>query len=583
MRQPNLFSRIMYGWRVAVQAFRESSLVSDVFTDENFSDYEVRKLRYSIYWAMYENTAYSDVHSWAKAFKSTFGLYRFIRSIYNPAAELIDFWSDSLMGGVLDRDAGDGILEPSALPIIMPGEEENPVLRKAISKIWADSNWQVHKDIYTAWGAALGDVFIKPIVRPKEEMAYMKLIHPAFVKDVDMDDQGNVTGYLIERSLPEPENGRTFVRYNEEVEKKGDKVTYKTFLNGKPYAWDGNQAEWSYEYGFVPLVKVQHSNVGSQWGWGEFHKHRTKFTEVDDLASVMHDQIRKLVNPVWIMKGMTAPKSGRITTSHTSPTYDDPQSDREESNAIFAGEKADAIPMTTNVNLDDVAAEILNVLKAIESAYPELRKEVQAVGGEASGKAIREMRRAAENKVIKKRISYDHGLVEAHKMTIALAGFHEIPDFSGFGVEDYKGPKLEHHIGQRKVYDADPLDDAEFEKMFWQAANEAERSGVHLPVYLERQGWSPENIEKVKEGTAYKAKETTYEAMIAMNEEAIKNPLGDPSAISQNGPIAGLNKNQLKPKEQNQTDKVGEAGFQRRDEDGTSKDTEKKRQSISND
>ncbi len=579
---PNLFSRIMYGWRVAIQAFRESSLVADVFDQNNFSDFETRKLRYSIYWAMYENTMYSDVHSWSKSLKTTFGLYRFIRSIYNPAAELIDFWSDSLMGGILDPKAGDGTLEDTALPILMPGEVENDELRKVISKVWVDSNWQVNKDIFTAWGSSMGDAFIKPIIKPNEDLAYMKLIHPAFMKECEVDDQGNVLSYVIEKQVPHP-NGERYVKYNERVEKEGDKVTYQTFMDNKPFAWDGQHDTWSYDYGFVPLVKVQHSNVGGDWGWSEFHKHRTKFHEVDDLASVLHDQIRKLINPVWIMKGMTAPKSGKITVGHTSPTYDDPQADREETNAIFAGEKAGAEAMTTNVNIDDVTAEVLNILKAIESAYPELRKEVQAVGGEASGKAIREMRRAAENKVIKRRIAYDHALVEAHKMVISLGGFHDIKGFEAYGVEDYGEDKLDHFIGPRKVYDADKLDDAEFEKMFWQAANEAERAGVGLEVYLEKQGWSPENIEKIRGTLAYEAKESTYKAMIAMNEEAIKNPLGDPSAISQNGPIAGLNKNQLKPKEKNQTDKVGEAGFSKRDEDGTSKKTEKKKQSITND
>lgn len=580
LSSPNLFNRIMYGWRVALQAFRESALISDVFTDDNFGDYEIRKIRYSIFWAMYENTAYSDVHTWSKSLRSQFGLYRFIRSIYNPAAELIDFWSDAIMGGILDREAGDGTLEPTAIPIIMPSETDNPALRKAISQLWRNSNWAVMKDVYGAWGASLGDVFIKPIIRPETQTAYMKLIHPVFVKEVGMTDQGKMEGYLIEKSLPNPEGGSNMVRYNEEVIMKGDEVHYTTYLNGKPYAWNGKNASWSYPYTFVPLVKVQHTNVGGPWGWSELHKHRQKFFEVDDLASVLHDQIRKRVNPVWVMKGMTAPKSGVISVGHTDPTTDNPQPDRESNLAIFAGKDSDVEAMVTELNLDDVAAEILNVLKAIESAYPELRKEVQAVGGEASGKAIREMRRAAENKVIKKRTSYDAGLVEAHKMSIALAGYHGIPEFSGFGIEDFDS-KLEHYIGPRKVYDKDELDEAEFERMFWQAANEAERAGVHLPVYLERQGWSEEHINKVMEGTAFKAKESSYEALIALNEEMKENPMGSPSAIAQNGPVGGLNKNQTRLKEKDQIDKTSKPGFRQEDEDGTSKKDEKKRQSIS--
>ena len=573
-----LFSRLFLGFRMALHAFRESALVDNLYTSEEFSDFETRKIRYAVYWAMYENTVYSDVHTWAKLFKSQFGLYRFIRSIYTPASELIDFWKTHIFGGVLDTEAGDGTLESSAIPIALKGAADES-LRDAISLVWQNSRWEDNKDVYTGWGASLGDVFLKPVVSPDDGLAYMKVVHPGFVKNAEVTDQGKILSYEIEMPMRDPEHPQRMAKYNEVVTMEGDSVKYTTFKDGKEYGWYG-PATWTYEYGFVPLVKVQHINVGEPWGWSEMHKHRTKFFEVDDMASIMHDQIRKVVNPLWLFKGMSAPKSTAVTMTHTDPTLSNPQADREKLPAIYAGEKADAKALTVDLNLDDVSTEILNTLKAIESAYPELRKEVQNVGGEASGKAIREMRRMAESKVRRRRVAYNNGLVDAHKMTIALAGFHSIPGFEDYKLEDYhdKGSKLSHAIGDHSVFETDPLD--EVEKAFWQAANEAERAGVSLPFYLERAGWSEENISKVTDALAYRAKESSLEALIAMNEAAIANPMTNPSAISQNGPVAGLNKNQLRPKVQNQVDKVSEPEFTERDEDGTRKETVQKRTSV---
>ena len=77
-----------------------------------------RNMRYRILWAMYENSAYRNLHHWSKSYKVAYGLYRYIRAIYNPSYRLGEFWKAHLLAGKLDADAGDGEAVPSALPII---------------------------------------------------------------------------------------------------------------------------------------------------------------------------------------------------------------------------------------------------------------------------------------------------------------------------------------------------------------------------------------------------------------------------------------------------------------------------------
>ena len=104
----------------AYKAFREPYLVSEPATaDDDFSDHEARKLRYAIFWSFYENSAYRNVHSWSTQYRIDYGLYRYIRNIYNPAYRLGEFWKAHLWGGMLDPGAGDGEGVESALPIVV--------------------------------------------------------------------------------------------------------------------------------------------------------------------------------------------------------------------------------------------------------------------------------------------------------------------------------------------------------------------------------------------------------------------------------------------------------------------------------
>jgi hypothetical protein len=476
-----------------VTAFREAYFSTDMDANEqaSFASFEARKLRYAVLWAYFENTAYRDIHTWARRMRVDYGLYQYVRNIYNPAYRIGDFWAIHTMGGALDRAAGDGSSVPSALPIIT----ENELLRPAIAQLWTWSNWQIGKEIMTLWGATLGDVGLQVVDDMARGKVYLKLVHPASIRDVTLDPFGNVKGYQIEDQREHPEKPGTTVTYSELASRgDGDAVVYETYLNGKPYAWNGQASAWEESYGFVPLVLIQHRNVGMGWGWSEFYPALSKIREVDDLASKTSDQVRKTVDGVWLFSGMTAPKTAP-SLAGAPPTADNPEPGRQELKAIYStAPGATAQALVAPLDLVGTMAHIQSILSELERDYPELRSDVATASGDASGRALRVARQRAEAKVMQRRTNYDDALVRAQQMAVAIGGLRGYEAFAGFGLDSYGRGELNHQIGDRPVFAVDPSDQAEADKMFWDTAAVAVKAGMPLGSFLRRSGWTEDEI-----------------------------------------------------------------------------------------
>jgi hypothetical protein len=269
----SIFTKLWSATMAATKAFREDYTSSNpLVLSENFATYAGRLSRYQINWAMYENTAYRDVHTWAQSYKTAFGLYRYIRNIESPTARLGDFWQAHLWGGLLDAEAGDGQKKPSAIPITTKSEK----LRPAIAQLWQWSNWQSEKDVVTLRGSILGDSFIKIMDVPDKKKVYLAAMHPGAIKDIDADQWGNVKSYVIEENRPHPETGKPF-KYREEATRNGEDVVYKTYMSDSLYAFSEAGAEYAVPYGFIPMIHVRNRNVGSTWGWSEMHNGMSLF------------------------------------------------------------------------------------------------------------------------------------------------------------------------------------------------------------------------------------------------------------------------------------------------------------------
>jgi len=517
---------------VALTAFKESYLASDTLDGKTFEDFDSRKMRYQIFWAFYENNAYRDVHNWASLFRHDFGLYRYIRNIYNPAYRIGEFWKAHLLAGQLDSEAGDGKDKFSALPIVT--EYEN--LRPAIAQIWKWSNWFVKKDVLALWGAVLGDAFIRINDDPFKQRVYMTLVHPGTVKSVEKDEWGNIKSYVIEQLVDSPHDLKKKQVYSEVAYRSGENVVYETFIDGKPLknTYDAESGEfrswWVLPYGFIPLVQVLHNDVGLDYGWSEYHAGISKIREVDDVASKLNDQIRKMVDSPWLFAGVADPKIKKngtdlaLAEQSQAGSTENPESGREKIPVIYGPMGAEAKALVADLDISATGEQINALLKELERDYPELNVDLKNAGGDISGRALRAHREPVTDKVNQRRVGYDDAIVRAQQMAVSIAGWREYEGFEGFNLESYAAGLLEHSIGERPVFAKDELDDIEIKKAFWDLVKIATTSGQSLPLFLKSEGWSDKDINEVVNSPEYQARLAGLEAAKSLSETMPTNP-----------------------------------------------------------
>jgi hypothetical protein len=499
-----LWSAAASGFAAGVAMFQSKYMGVEALDENDFASWDGRRMRYQVNWAMCENTSYDKMHKWAPAFKANYGLYRYIRNIYNPSYRLSEFYKSHLWGGRLDMAAGDGEGVQSALPITT----DNPAIRAALADLWLWSNWQIKKDIVTLRGTAYGDTFIKIVDDPVAQKVYMRYQDPAMLQSLNTDAFGNVKAYTIVEVRADPDGKKATVIYREVCSRNGDLTTYKTYKDNDLYAWDGDGiAEWEEPYGFVPLVAIQHIDTGLSWGTSELHAGFSKFLEVDDLASKLSDQIRKQVDAPALLSGVSAPNKGKsVTISPEGRTIQNPESGREENPALYAPLGASYTPMVSNLSIGDSSNYIKDILKALEEEFPELSDNLHNVAGDISGRALRINREPVEDKIQERRSRYDDGLVRAQKMALTIGGLRGYDNFRSFNRNSFDDGNLEHSIADRPCFRKDPADDLAIEAQFWTVGNQAKTFGMPTAMWLKREGWDDKDIKEFLDSPEYQAK-----------------------------------------------------------------------------
>jgi len=472
-------------FKSALAVFYERYLASKPTETVDWNCQAARTLRYEILWAMYQDQSYRNIHSWAQRYRHDYGLYKYIRPIYNPTYRLGQFWQAHIFGGLLDSQAGNA----GCIPIVT----DNPALSQAIARLWQASRWQVNKDVLVARTSVLGDGAVRVIDDVERGAVYLDIVHPGSFESVDLDPFGNVKGYVIREKRPDPERGYTSnAEYVEEVTRDGESVAYRTYRNGDLYAWDNGAAEWAEPYGFVPLVVLQHEDVGLQWGWSCVHAVSEKIREVDGLASQLSDSVRKTIDPVWLMQGI---KRTDLTIRGNSPTDAAPEPGREELRALWGvPANGNAKALIPDVDFAGVLAHIAELLKEIERDLPELGQDTKTASGDASGRALRVARQPIVSKVLARRAGYDDAIKRAMQMAIAIGGLRKYKGYNGFNLQSYASGALDFDIGGRPVYEEDPLDKEDVQAAIWTSVQAAVNAGASLAGVLRDRGFSEERI-----------------------------------------------------------------------------------------
>lgn len=451
--------RIMAATSAAIAAYKKGSFNQPIdFTDNSdWSSREARLLRYAVLGQYVNGNPYDkDVAKWARKFKADHGLYEHTRPIANPVYQMAEFYKTYVWGGRLDMEAGNS--PDTALPI----ETEFEHLRPFIAQLWKWSNWRMQRNIVPFYGASLGDVAIKIIDDTDSKKVYLSVVHPAKLDEFEKDPYGNIKAYKISYQRTDDE-GTNQVEYTETAERdEGTGVIYSLYKNGKLHAWDGAESgQWSEQYGFVPMVHIQHRETPYGWGEAEIHPRMALVREIDDQRSLLNDQIRKVVNAPWIVSGETA--DSFTSSQFSQDTNERPQSMREEMVMLFlANADSSMEPMVTNLPINDVRENVKDLTRELESDFPELGLKRIRDMAQASGVAVRRLQQPAANKVQTYRDAYDGALVQAMQMALSIGGHRDI--FKGITLDSYASGQLDFSIGKRPVFATDPMDDIEIKK-----------------------------------------------------------------------------------------------------------------------
>ncbi len=485
-----------------------------------------RRLRYGLYWGLWENDSYEG-GGVGRGIRADKGLYRHTRNLFNPAYRLVRFYGGKIMGGSLDSKAGDDA-DTSALPI----ECDEDALRPAIARLWKWSSWSAKKGVYCRLGSMLGDVALVGEDDPDNGRVCMRVVHPGSIAWVGRDPRSReITGYTREEIRHDPRYDPTLymgdvqagqqaletVRYTEECRLDGDgsnaRLVYSTYLDGEPFAWDGEEATYEVKIPFVPLVLAQHESIERSWGVNCFHSMLSRSLEVDDLASGLSDQIRKAIRAPHLMAGMRKPGSPaaggdadptlnirrRPVTTDEFGRECDTSSDRDEMDFLYTPNAlARAQSLVFNLDVAGVKDYILALVEDIEKNCHELLADVDTASGDASGRAVREARKRATGEIQQVRANYDPPLVRMQRMMLAVGGERGYRDFDrsamNFGL--YFDDGIEHEIGRRAVFEIDPADALDEQGQFWANANSAMAAGYPLEMFLADAGRGEDQIDE---------------------------------------------------------------------------------------
>lgn len=412
---------------------------------------------YDLLWSFYLNTSYiraaqTDLFSLTKKYLDKQRIYPKTRGIYNPVTRLVDFYVDNIHGGPLDLAAGDGSLIQTAIPIVPAEQNQSPTaaadIRRAVGRVWKDSNWDLNKADYVRYGVSLGNSAIRVVDDVGRRQVRFDTVYPGEVVDIQLDARGNVVFWSQEYESEERLPDGTIEAFTYGIEITKDE--FRTFRNGYSfgYADSGGLAVWANPYGFVPVVWIKHKNSGTDLGLCAYHHAIPKINDLNEIASHLGEQLRKMVHPQWLITGATEPASKKFTSDDKVWTT--------------LNEHARPWPLNDAVAIADVVGALKSRIDEIEKDFPELTFHIvrERMGnGDLPARAVRMILHDAVARVQEARVNYDGGLIRAQKMAMSIGGYRRYDDFANFDVRAaFEEGRLDHTIGFREIIPPDEME-----------------------------------------------------------------------------------------------------------------------------
>jgi hypothetical protein len=263
-------------------------------------------------------------------------------------------------------------------------------------------------------------------------------------------------------------------------------VEFSTYIDGKPAGLDGKPAVYTTDWGFVPMVWVQHINAGLPFGLSQLWGLTPKLDGAADLISKIVDQVRKTVDPTWFAAGLSEPREASQTQAKTG---------RNDNRIIYGGANSAGVEFKPLMAQLDLAASIeayRELIREIEFDLPELTLDAQRMTGTLSARALELIRSPIKQKVIDRRAGYLAGITRAAQMAMTIGGMAGYAGYSGIAGDSYEAGRLELKTVEQGVFASSPYDQAEIkaaqsvaDSAFWSAVAAADGQGIPLDSYLD--------------------------------------------------------------------------------------------------
>lgn len=357
-----------------------------------------------------------------------------LAGLYNPVAQVVDLYLNVFAGAF-----GDEIQ-------IEPTGAATPALVAAINQVWQWSNLTIEKQPLCRLAATHGSVGLRIVGRDHEDTTrrrvYIKPEHPKTIRDVQLDDRGNVEAIQLEYDLTvglaeasktvtireqlEPDRIQTW-RTQGETLLRFDLMGFAAA--GMPAdaigRFDrGEHADYANPLGVVPYVLLRHEHTGETWGHNAFYKARAPIDRLNALMSHTDIEIHRHVRATWLIAAAGAAPE-RITFDDLSVVYVDTRN--ATSNPM-------AQALVANLDLIGAANQAKLQIDLIEDMLPELKATAGKFLSGQSGETIAELRKPAEEKIGLARANYEDGLSRAQQIAVSygiLLGLWDVGTGSG--------------------------------------------------------------------------------------------------------------------------------------------------------
>ncbi len=200
-----------------------------------------------------------------------------------------------------------------------------------------------------------------------------------------------------------------------------------------PFGFDGREAEYPNELGFVPFVEVRHVETGEALGECTFQKAIPLLDEVNRLASQLAEIVSRHAEPQWAVIGAEASdlvKSG--------------------DNVWFIPQGGDVRPLVAGIDITGVLAFIQEIRDQVHGALPELAFDELRKKDQIATATLELQLMELVLKIRRIRPNYDQGLVNALRLAGRAAATMGLSDVA---VLDDEALALD---GERAVLPMDP-------------------------------------------------------------------------------------------------------------------------------